>query len=350
VISNGLNLLLTIQASTLQIKINDQLLKKPFLTIENTVEDVKRRIFDATQIPIHRQLLFSMFDHLKQYMRSHTCKLSQYNLINGMIILLEILPIKMEDIIIQLGTGKILKTQIDIGQPISSIKTFIQNREGIDIGCQIIMKENYIDQYNDQDLILNVIDRTKPILVRVLLNGPVNIDVNAIHDQFHCDFTKADDKEKSFLRGGLSYERPCGCFRIALNVAGKYLPDDKWLGMTGDDPDEWAVSYHGTGKHNAMSIAEEGYRLSKGKRFLHGMGIYSTPEIEIAKKYASDFIYQGKKYLLVIQNRVNQKYLTILDKQTTDVGTYYLSINDQVDANDMSDSCIRPYALCLFKK
>lgn len=113
--------------------------------------------------------------------------------------------------------------------------------------------------------------------------------------------------------------------------------------------DEWAISYHETGKHNARSIAEEGYRLRKGKRFLHGMGIYSTPEIEIAKKYASKFIYEGKKYLLVIQNRVNPKYLQILDKKTTGVGTYYLSINDTVNADDMSHSCIRPYGLCLFK-
>jgi hypothetical protein len=134
-----------------------------------------------------------------------------------------------------------------------------------------------------------------------------------------------------------------------LKVNGKYPPNDKWLGMTGTDPDEWGVSYHGTGKHNAMSIAEEGYRLSKGKRFLHGIGTFSTPELEIAKRFASEFIYEGNKYLLIIQNRINRKYLQILDKQTTGVGTYYLSMNDQVNANDASNSCIRPYALCLFK-
>jgi hypothetical protein len=44
------------------------------------------------------------------------------------------------------------------------------------------------------------------------------------------------------------------------------------------------------------------------------MGIFSTPDLEIAKQFASDFIYEGKKYLLVIQNRVNPKYLQIFDK------------------------------------
>jgi len=225
----------------------------------------------------------------------------------------------------------------------------IQNQEGIDMGCQILMKENRIDQLHDEDLMVDVIDITKPLFVRVILSGPVDIDVTATMDKFNFDFTKIDDKGEIFQRGGLPYQRPCGCYRIALKVAGKYPPDDKWLGMTGTDPDEWGVSYHGTGKHNARSIAEEGYRLSKGKRFLHGMGIYSTPELEVAKQYASEFIYEGKKYLLVIQNRVNRKYLQILDKQTTGVGTYYLSMNDEVNGNDMSYSCIRPYALCLFK-
>jgi hypothetical protein len=134
-----------------------------------------------------------------------------------------------------------------------------------------------------------------------------------------------------------------------LKVIGKYSPDDNWLGMTGKDPNEWGISYHGTGKHNGRTMAEEPYRLSKGERFLDGMGIYSTPDLEIAKQYASNFEYLGEDYLLVIQNRVNPKYLQILDKQITGSGTYYLSINDEANVNDMSDSCIRPYTLCLFK-
>jgi hypothetical protein len=347
-LKNGSNILLTIQSSSIKIKINGYLFNKSGLSINNTIEEVKQVVFNKFKIPKHRQSLYSMFDHCQQYMRNEKCILSQYDLINGCVVIVDILPPTFEFIKIRLGTGKTFKARIDIGQPVNSIKSIIQNYEGIDIGCQILMKQNNIDQLNDQDIIVDVIDTSKPLLVRVLISGPIGVDVTATHDRFNYDFTNVDDQGQIFQRGGLPYQRPCGCYRIALKVAGRYPPDDKWLGDTGTDPDEWATSYHGTGKHNAMTIAEEGYRLSKGKRFRHGMGIYSTPELDIAKQYASQFIYEEKKYLLVIQNRVNRKYLQILDKQTTGVGIYYLSINDQLNANDMSDSCIRPYALCLF--
>jgi hypothetical protein len=346
---NDSNLLLKVNSSSIKIKVNDDVFKKCGLTINNTVKEVKEQVFELCQIPKHRQSLYSMFDHRPQYMKSDKCLLSQYSLINGCVVIVDILPPKIETLIVHLGTGKTLKANIDVGEPVSSIKSMIQNLEGIDIGCQILIKGNNVDQFDDRELIVDCIDITQPLLVKVLLSGPIDLDVTSINDRFNYDFTDINDNGQVFQRGGLPYERPCGCYRIALKVAGIYPPNDKWLGMTGTDSEEWGISYHGTGKHKARSIAEEGYRLSRGKRFLHGMGIYSTPELEIAKQYASEFVYEGKKYLLVIQNRVNPKYLQILDKQTTGVGTYYLSMNDQVTATDMSHSCIRPYAMCLFK-
>lgn len=350
-LKNGSNLVVSIQSSSIVLKINGELIHKRNLSINNTVEEIKQEIYDICKIPQHRQLLYSMFDHHKQIMRSDKCTLAEYDLFNGCVVIVEILPSKIEEIIVQLGTGKKIKVKVDIGKPVSMIKSMIQNLEGIDLGCQIIMKENKIDQLNDEDLIIDVKDTNKLFFVRVLLNGPVDLDVNATHDKFNVDFRDVNDKGEIFECGGLPYQRPCGCYRMALDISGKYPPDDKWLGKPGAGSDEWAISYHGTGKHNGRSIGEEGYRLSKGKGFSHGMGIYSTPDIEIAKQYASEFMYKGKKYLLVIQNRVNPKYLQIFDKKTTGVGTYYLSINDEMkDATDMSSSCIRPYALCLFKR
>jgi hypothetical protein len=131
-----------------------------------------------------------------------------------------------------------------------------------------------------------------------------------------------------------------------LKVKDKFGKDNKWLGMTGHDPHEWPVSYHGTGQHNALSIAEEGFKLSKGKRFLHGKGIYSTPELKIAKRYATTFIHNDTSYKCVIQNRVNPEYLQVIPKAETGVGIYWLSAADEdVDESEF----IRPYGLCLFK-
>ncbi len=176
--TNGSNLLLTIWSSSIKIKTNDYLLNKTGLSKNNTVKEVKQKIFDLCQIPKHRQLLYSMFDHRKQYMRNDTCLLSRYNLINGCA---DILPPKIEQLTIQLGTGKKFIVNIDVGKPVSSIKSIIQNYEGIDIGCQILMKRNNVDQLKDQDLIVDVIDTTKPLFVKILLSGRIDVNVTATH-------------------------------------------------------------------------------------------------------------------------------------------------------------------------
>jgi hypothetical protein len=40
---------------------------------------------------------------------------------------------------------------------------------------------------------------------------------------------------------------------------------------------------------------------------VHGPGIYSTPDINVAKRYAKSFIVNAQEYLVVLQNRVNPK-------------------------------------------
>ena len=49
---------------------------------------------------------------------------------------------------------------------------------------------------------------------------------------------------------------------------------------------EWPVSYHGTKDTSAGKIALEGFDLKKGKRFLYGRGIYSSPDPAKAEEYA----------------------------------------------------------------
>ena len=100
---------------------------------------------------------------------------------------------------------------------------------------------------------------------------------------------------------GHCYYRPYSWKRYALKVLGRY-EDNKWLGENGmrtkQCEEEWPVSqsYHGTDIGVTGNIAQEGYDLQRGKRFLHGKGIYTTPSIEVAEKYAHRFKHNGKKY------------------------------------------------------
>ncbi|CAG8751125.1 10290_t:CDS:2, partial [Gigaspora rosea] len=130
-------------------------------------------------------------------------------------------------------------------------------------------------------------------------------------------------------------EKPCGWKRFALKVSGKYdNGNNRWLGT---DANAWPVSYHGTNKNNSKSIAEEGFLLSKGKRFAYGHGIYS---ISVAKLYASQFTFEGNNFLVVLQNRVNFKDLQKIPKYTTKIGEYWISKKDED---------VRPYGICIKK-
>ena len=80
---------------------------------------------------------------------------------------------------------------------------------------------------------------------------------------------------------------------------------------------EWPVSYHGTGESATGSIAQDGYKLSKVKRFHNGKNIYSTPSIAVAAKYARVFEHKGTKYKIVFQNRVCPSDLQIIDEKKT---------------------------------
>jgi hypothetical protein len=182
-------------------------------------------------------------------------------------------------------------------------------------------------------------------IARQQVEGPIQVDKSCRAPEFDYDFTNIRDDGEKHIRGNQSYERPYGSYRIALKVKDQFGDDNVWLGMKGKEAGEWPVSYHGTAKHNAQTIAEEGYKLSKSKRFLYGKGIYSTPEVAVAKLYAAEFKHQGQSYKCILQNRVNPKYLKVIPKGETGIGTYWLS-NGEVDETEL----IRPYGICLFKE
>ncbi|CAI2195366.1 113_t:CDS:2, partial [Funneliformis geosporum] len=71
----------------------------------------------------------------------------------------------------------------------------------------------------------------------------------------------------------------------------------------------WPYSYHATSTRKSKTIADAGLIHSKRHKFNFGHGIYTTPDINLASLYSHTFIYNGSKYLILLQNRVNTKTL-----------------------------------------
>ena len=137
-----------------------------------------------------------------------------------------------------------------------------------------------------------------------------------------------------------------------MNVKDKY-DDTEWIGgirgttRTKGVDKEWPVTYHGTKERFAKDIAAQGYDLNKGKRFKYGRGIYSTPDPAIAEDYATTFLFEGQKYKVLLQNRVNMEDTDVVigkyscgDKDSTKSGEYFVTADEKN---------VRPYGI-LFKK
>jgi hypothetical protein len=81
--------------------------------------------------------------------------------------------------------------------------------------------------------------------------------------------------------------------------------------------------------------------LCKSKRFAFGHGIYSTPDVDVAYLYATQFTHEGNNYKIVFQNRVNPNNLFRVSKEETGIGEYWISPNDRD---------VRPYGICIKKE
>ena len=124
-------------------------------------------------------------------------------------------------------------------------------------------------------------------------------------------------------RGNMDYYPPIGWIGIGLNVMNKYdNGDNTWLEMYNLEG-EWCVAYHGIGrckegkevKKITSLIIEEG--LKEGKAQAHfncedkfhpgkkvGEGVYCSPKIKEAEKYAGTIEINGKKYKTAFMVRV----------------------------------------------
>ena len=165
--------------------------------------------------------------------------------------------------------------------------------------------------------------------------GPLTVSTDGLAPDFDYDSTYEKDDGKQYMRGGSEYKRPYGWMRFALRVLGMY-ENDVWLGpdgiRTSQASGEWPVSYHGTYMSSAEKIVKEGYKVGPGKKF--GEGIYTSPSLEMVEMhgYAKEFPYDGKRYKIALQNRVNPDrngHLEIISASQTGVGAdYWLSPNE----------------------
>ncbi|CAF3920245.1 unnamed protein product [Rotaria sp. Silwood1] len=236
-------------------------------------------------------------------------------------------------------TGKLITLKMIPNKAMDEVQTQSQDAGDILVERQHLMFTGE-QLENDRTLAYYKIPKESTIqLVLPLQSEHVAIlDPSTIDPIYDYDFTNIKDTNKRFTRGGIKYVRPCGWKRYAIKVSDKY-EDLRWLGQT-NGPGEWPVSYHGTGKNEANTIAMDGFYLSKGKKFAFGHGVYSTPDINVATKYAKKFSFKGKNYLVLLQNRVNPTTLVKISADRTGVGEYWAS---------PSYEDIRAYGICIRK-
>ena len=153
-------------------------------------------------------------------------------------------------------------------------------------------------------------------------------------------------------RGNKPYDPPIGWIGIGLKVKDKYDDgDNTWIGMNNSEG-EWCVAYHGVGRFKESDevkkitglICNSSFKAGTGQihddceDMFHagkkvGKGVYCTPHIKTAERYAGKSIINGKSYKTVLMVRVKpDKIRGCLDSED------YWVVNGTTDE-------IRPYRI-----
>ena len=175
-----------------------------------------------------------------------------------------------------------------------------------------IIKQSNFNELNEIDLLnslKNNIDfnSIQKVQKTILLNG---CKLNRIMlDDLGDNFNNYGQNEK---RGGKDYIPPLGWMGYGLRVLNRYdLGNNDWIDYD-NNPNEWAVAYHGMGIGLNGDINNNNLQFKKSKDIYHdgksvGEGVYMTQDPNIMEQFSSEYELQGKKYKLGIMCRIMPK-------------------------------------------
>ena len=303
-----------------------------------TILLLKIKIMKEKNIPISMQNLYISMQHLyfDKIIDDNKKTISDYNIQSNSKIRLK-KSLYGRQLFVKTLTGSTITIQTHSYDTIEELKKKIQVKTDIPIDQQRLFFEEtqleddkFIKDYDIQEA------STLHLILRLRGGGPseYHLPDDLFDPQYDYDFTNIKDHGKKFMRGGLTYNRPCGWKRYALKVDDKYENID-WLDSNGqsNNDKEWAVSYHGTKIYCAEPIAKEG--LKPGVNNAYGVGVYCTP----AEKYAEIFENPNthRKYKIVFQNRIKPSSI-IMSKSKGGPDDYWYVENGKN---------IRPYGICI---